>query len=154
MLKTARASSGEPPLTSGWPTVVLDTNVVLDWLLFADTSVAALAAAVVARQVRWLATTSMRDELAAVLRRGLADDRHTDPADVLAAWDAHATLVPPSPAHRLHCTDADDQKFIDLALREGARWLVSRDRALLRLRRPALVLGLAVVKPQGWLLQP
>jgi putative PIN family toxin of toxin-antitoxin system len=154
MLKTADTSSGEPPLTSGRPAVVLDTNVVLDWLLFADMSVTALAAAVVTRQVRWLATASMRDELAAVLHRGLADEWHADPAELLAAWDAHATLVPPAPAHRLHCTDPDDQKFIDLALCEGARWLVSRDRALLRLRRPALVLGLAVVKPQGWLLWP
>jgi predicted nucleic acid-binding protein len=52
--------------------------------------------------------------------------------------------------HRLRCTDPDDQMFVDLALEAGARWLVSRDRAVLRLARPALPLGLAIVAPERW----
>ena len=40
------------------------------------------------------------------------------------------------------CTDPDDQKFLDLALHAHAKWLVSRDKALLRLARKARPLGL------------
>jgi predicted nucleic acid-binding protein len=51
---------------------------------------------------------------------------------------------------RIHCTDPDDQAFIDLALAVKARWLVSRDRALLRLRRRAEKQGLVVLTPERW----
>jgi predicted nucleic acid-binding protein len=50
----------------------------------------------------------------------------------------------------LRCTDADDQKFIDLACAAPARWLVSRDRAVLKLRRRAATDGLVIVTPDGW----
>jgi predicted nucleic acid-binding protein len=70
MLKVDGVALGEFPLTSERPSVVLDTNVVLDWLLFNDPSVAKLAAAVVGGRVRWLATAAMRDELTHVLGRG------------------------------------------------------------------------------------
>ena len=39
-------------------------------------------------------------------------------------------IVPPLP----RCRDADDQKFLELAARTGADLLVSKDKALLRLR--------------------
>jgi predicted nucleic acid-binding protein len=141
---------GELPLTSA-PAVVLDTNVVLDWMLFAELSVGALVNALRARQVRWLATASMRDELAHVLGRGLARGRQVDSATLLAGWDACAQTRPDPPGqHRLRCTDPDDQMFIDLALSAGARWLVSRDRAVLKLARRAAALGLSIVTPQRW----
>ncbi|MBN8487205.1 MAG: PIN domain-containing protein, partial [Burkholderiales bacterium] len=56
-----------------------------------------------------------------------------------------------SPQPVLRCTDPDDQKFIDFALACGARWLVSRDKAVLKLRRRALALhGLQIVHPADW----
>ena len=149
---------GEQPLTSCAQRVrapvVLDTNVVLDWMLFADPSVAALSAAIGQRQVDWVATPTMRGELADVLRRGLAARRGVQPEQVLARWDAHVTLVaspPPLPdGLALRCTDPDDQMFLELAHACGARWLISRDRALLRLARRAAPLGIAITVPQCW----
>lgn len=140
----------ELPLTSSRPAVVLDTNVVLDWLLFGEPAVSALAEAVQAGRVRWLATTAMRDELAHVLGRGLAASRQVDPVSLLGTWDAHAMTLPAAPPHRVSCTDPDDQKFLDLAFSAGACWLVSRDRAVLRLGRRAASLGLAIVPPGRW----
>jgi predicted nucleic acid-binding protein len=50
----------------------------------------------------------------------------------------------------LHCADPDDQMFVDLAHAAGARWLVSRDRAVLRLARRAAAFGIAIAAPEGW----
>jgi putative PIN family toxin of toxin-antitoxin system len=144
------AAVSELLLTSNLPGLVLDTNVVLDWLLFRNPCVAALVSAVTGRQVRWLATTAMRDELDHVLARGLAAARQADAAVLLGIWDTHAVVLPDPPRHRLLCTDPDDQKFIDLALSAHAQWLISRDRAVLKLRHRAAPLGLAVLAPERW----
>lgn len=135
---------------------MLDTNVVLDWLLFGDPSAAPLAAAIVRKHVRWIATPAMRDELAEVLRRGLATQRNADPAALLAAWDAHAEMLA-EPARLpaavpLCCSDPDDQKFLDLAHAAGATWLLSRDRAVLRLARRAAGFGIGICVPERWAL--
>ena len=71
-------------------------------------------------------------------------------------WERHATpmeLPPPgSPQRRPQCTDTDDQKFIELALDAGAQWLITRDRALLKLARRARSLSLAIVTPERFTL--
>jgi uncharacterized protein len=143
---------GQPPLTSEPPGIVLDTNAVLDWLLFADRGMQALAAAIERGRLRWIATAAMHGEFLHVLGRGLAAERGTDPARFEPIWKQHCTQHPPAPpaAAPLRCTDTDDQKFLDLALAAGARWLVSRDRALLKLRAKAVALGLAIVTPDQW----
>jgi len=51
----------------------------------------------------------------------------------------------------MRCTDPDDQKFIDLAATSGAQWLISRDRAVLKLRKRAFALAqLRIVSPAEW----
>jgi predicted nucleic acid-binding protein len=146
------AIRGELTLTSleAPPAAVLDTNVALDLLLFGERSAAALREAVTDGQLLWLATPAMRDELAHVLERGLAATRGVEAHAVLSAWDAATNLVPAAAPHRLQCTDRDDQKFVDLALACGARWLVSRDRAVLKLARRAQLLGVFIVTPERW----
>lgn len=134
-------------------TLVLDTNVVLDCLVFRDASTRLLHSRVIAGSVRWLASGSMRRELARVLARGAVDDWSPDREAVWDEWERHAVLLPDptsSPASRLRCTDTDDQKFIDFALAHRARWLLSRDRAVLKLRKRAALLGLAILSPEDW----
>jgi predicted nucleic acid-binding protein len=133
--------------------VVLDTNVVLDWLVFRNAACRPLQAAVEHGRVRWLASPAMRDELAHVLKRGLGPRWRVDDASWQAAWDRHAVpMAGPSaaPAHWPRCTDPDDQKFIELAIATSARWLVTRDRALLKLARRSRVYGVEVLTPEGW----
>ena len=136
------------------PIVVLDTNVVMDWLVFEDPGAMAWVAAIQQRSVRWLAVESMRDELAHVLSRGIGASRQPDMTVVWEAWAAHCEFVLPAnlcgPASRIRCTDPDDQKFVDLALGCGARWLVSRDRAVLKLTKRTRPLGLAILTPEQW----
>ena len=136
------------------PTIVVDTNVILDWLVFKDPSSLALANAISQRQVCWVATAAMRGELAEVLQRGLAAARGADAAAVLMTWDACVDLCAEPPvqpaATALRCTDPDDQKFLDLALTTQARWLLSRDRALLRVARRAALRGTLISVPEAW----
>jgi len=133
------------------PAVVLDTNVVLDWLVFKDPGVTPLGTAVAAGALRWLACARMRDELADVLAREHLRRWQPDAAAVLAAFDRHAGLQAAPPPSHLPCSDADDQVFIDLALVAGCRWLLTKDRALLALARRARPRGLRVLTPAGWL---
>jgi uncharacterized protein len=132
--------------------VVIDTNVVLDWLVFADRQVQALHAAVEAGQVMWWACDPMRAELAHMLAHRDLQRWAPDAAAALATFDRLARAVPtPAPAGpALRCRDSDDQVFIDLAVAQRARWLVTRDRALLSLARRAQVHGVQITVPRRW----
>ncbi len=144
--------SSIPPTRDSLP-VVVDTNVALDWLLFSEPSVGPLFDAIGRGALRWVATQAMRDELSHVLGRGLALQRGTPMYSALQRWDGASRLVESSmlgSAQRLCCSDPQDQMFIDLALSARARWLVTRDKALLKLAGRARPLGVEVVTPQAW----
>jgi predicted nucleic acid-binding protein len=135
------------------PRCVLDTQAVLDWLYFADPVAATWEAARQAGRWHWVAATAMRDELAHVLSRRLPPGRGLAAAELLACFDARASLLAaPTPGEtgRLRCTDPDDQKFIDFALGHRTRWLVSRDRAVLTLARRARFQGVEILPPVRW----
>jgi uncharacterized protein len=131
------------------PGLVLDTNAVLDWLVFGDPGMTEVAAAIRSRDVRWLVCSRMRDELARTLAYVDLAKWQPDTAKVLANFDLYAEMqsapTPGQPSQR--CTDPDDQVFIDLALASGARWLLTRDRALLALAPWAKKAGVLVVNP-------
>jgi uncharacterized protein len=134
------------------PRVVLDTNALMDWLVFAHPACSAWDDWLASGRAEWVATQAMQDEWRHVRARGVgAEWRPAGPRDD-DAWSVHATLVPslPPPLATPRCTDPDDQKFIDCALTSGARWLVTRDRALLKLRRPLARRGVAVLTPEQW----
>lgn len=136
------------------PIAVLDTNVVLDWLVFRNPDCAPLASALAAGELRWVATHAMRDELAHVLGRGHLDEWSPDMASIWTHWERHcaelAAPPPAVPAGRLRCSDPDDQKFIDLAVGCNARWLLSHDRAVLRLARRLRDHGVETLPPGRW----
>jgi len=152
MANSPAMSPGEPPR------IVLDTNVVLDWLYFRDPRCAALADAVAAERVLWIASATMRDEIEHVLERGSLSARWPGgAASVRDGWQRWATMVEATPAvppQGMRCTDADDQKFIDLALATRAAALLSADRAVLRLARRASAWGVAITTVAGWRLAP
>lgn len=136
-----------PDLAGEALAVVIDTNVALDWLAFADPRTDRLAEAVEAGRWHWVATASMRDELADVLTRPAF--QRFDAAAILARWDALTALVPEPARAALTCADPDDQVFIDLALALPAAHLLSRDKALLVLKRAAAAIrGVAVGTPE------
>ncbi len=129
-------------------TVVIDTNIVLDLLVFADPMTQTLHDALSRGSVAWLATAAMRDELVRVLaypalQRPMAA-RALQPAQVLAHYDQCCRMQPPATRCMVRCSDADDQHFIDLAVSHRAT-LLSKDKAVLRLRKRLALLGVSML---------
>lgn len=133
--------------------VVVDTNVALDWLVFHDTRVLTLIAELRAGRLVWLACPAMRDELAQMLASRSLAHWAPDAAMALQQFDTltHRVAEPRATlAKQARCTDPDDQVFVDLALEHGARWLLTHDRALLRLSRRTRARGVEIVTPMTW----
>lgn len=128
------------------PLLVIDTNIVLDLLVFEDPAHVPLRDAVQQGHVVWLATAAMRDELERVLAypqiaRRLA--ARLKPAHaVLAQFDGWSRRVQPAARAPVRCRDPDDQIFIDLAVAHRAG-LLSKDALVLRLRKRLAALGVA-----------
>lgn len=122
-----------PPLR-----IVLDTNVWLDWLVFADPALEPIKRAHAAHGIEICIDTACECELIAVLDYDLG--KHTQDAGAQSARlaecrrlarrsDTCATGLLPQ------CRDRDDQKFLELARDCGADFLVTKDKALLVLAR-------------------
>ena len=125
--------------TGPWPRpLVLDTNVVLDMLIFDDPHIPPIRELVAQGAVRWIADQAQRIELGRVLHYSQIAPRVSfygkTPEGVMAAFDAAVEYVPEAPKIRFTCTDPDDQHFLDLASLHQAL-LVSKDRAVLKQRK-------------------
>jgi predicted nucleic acid-binding protein len=148
-----------PPLPPGpsnveaIPFVVIDTNALLDWLVFEDASAVALGPALTTGAMQWIGTRAMCEEFEHVLARPVFERWSVRRISALATVAEHCRLLadpPVAASGRLHCSDPDDQKFIDLAMTQPARWLITRDKALLRLARKARQRGVDVLTPIAW----
>ena len=119
--------------------LVLDTNAVLDWLLFRDRGLARIAAAIESGAATALTSKPCLEELCRVLgypEFKLDEDKqaallqhyqqYVQVIDIVA--DADWAIVVPL------CKDPDDQKFLELASQERAV-LVTKDKLLLHLAR-------------------
>jgi predicted nucleic acid-binding protein len=129
--------------------LVLDTNIVLDLLVFGDAAAQPVATGLAAGSLRWLATASMREELARVLAYAKIAPRvsfHRGGADgVLADFDRQAMLVEEPAKAGVTCGDADDQKFIDLAVAHRCL-LLSKDRDVLRMKKRLALLQVTATR--------
>jgi putative PIN family toxin of toxin-antitoxin system len=130
-------------------TLVIDTNIALDVLVFEDPATQALRQALEQRQCRWLITQSMLDEARRVLeypliaRRMATRELRVD--GVMARWHELSTLLEPAPKAPYTCKDADDQKFIDLAVQHSCV-LLSKDAAVLCMARRLQRVGAQVAR--------
>jgi putative PIN family toxin of toxin-antitoxin system len=120
------------------PTLVLDTNIVLDLFVFADARTRALNEHLERGGANWLATAAMRDELERVLAYTHIESRldfyRLQAVDVLTCFDRHARIVEVPAKAPVTCKDPDDQKFIDLAVAHRSM-LLSKDAAVLAMTK-------------------
>ena len=135
--------------------IVIDSQSLFDWMVFRNPVCARWDAALSTQEWKWIFTSEMKAEFDFVAAKGFGERWPVDAEAVASAWSRHGQQVetppPASAATRLHCTDADDQKFIDLAIASRAHMLVTRDKALLRLARQALERhGVRVCRPEVW----
>lgn len=127
--------------------LVLDTNVVLDLFHWANLDAVPIMAALEAGRIECLADARTLDELQRVLTYPQLKLTPEMIAERYARYSALVQLVPCGEAPALpRCKDRDDQKFLELAARAGADILVSKDKALLKLRGRTK-LAFQIVKP-------
>jgi uncharacterized protein len=127
--------------------LVLDTNVVIDWLVFDDAYLASFREHVRARSIQVITHAPALQELQRVLGYPglkLSAERQ---AAVLEQYKAHVSFFDTCvelPEGFPRCRDPDDDPFIQLAWRAGADALVSRDKAVLKVARRARKFGLQI----------
>jgi putative PIN family toxin of toxin-antitoxin system len=129
--------------------LVLDTNVVLDLYHWANTDAVPIMAALEAGQIECFADDRTLDELQRVLTY---PQLKMTPEMMVERYQRYSNLVQLVPAgeapHLPRCKDRDDQKFLELAARCAADILVSKDKALLKLRGRT-TLGFQIMKPEA-----
>ena len=128
--------------------LVLDTNVVLDLLYFLDASAMPIRQAIESHRAQCYASHATWAELGRVLaypefkldisaRTALIAQYQSWINDIHPGVGNHATLP--------RCADPDDQMFLELAAAVPADLLISKDNALLALRRQ--VAGFKILTP-------
>jgi putative PIN family toxin of toxin-antitoxin system len=140
--------------------LVLDTNVVMDWLHFLDPGFGPIAQAIAESPVELVSTAECLQELRHVLARPQFGLDEVAQAEMCAAYAARVRLwtvdEPAGETSALpRCRDPDDQKFLVLAQQAGADYLLTKDRALLRLSASILKrqCGFAVLTPASFVLK-
>ena len=136
--------------------LVLDTNVVIDWLVFDDPFLATFRAQVLSGQVTVMTHPPALEELRRVLgyrelkldeaRRASVLERYesqTKPAT--RAFAEGEGLQPSLPKQFPRCRDPDDNHFLALAFHSKADALVSRDNEVLVLARRARKFGFEIL---------
>ena len=135
------------------PRVVLDSNVWIDILVFDDDATRPIHAALERGELHAVIDPRCLAELARVLDYPQFVARAVDKPAALAAVARLATLearpeTSDNAAPLPKCRDRDDQKFLELAHAAKAEWLVSKDRALLKLnKRTMRDFGFRIAEP-------
>ncbi len=134
--------------------VVLDSNVWIDILVFDDPASRPIAVALESGRLQAVIDARCLAELTYVLDYPQFAARSIDKAQALARVARLTECRVPEPVAAVpavplpKCKDRDDQKFLELAHASGATWLVSKDRALLKLaRRTARDFGFRIGPP-------
>jgi putative PIN family toxin of toxin-antitoxin system len=128
--------------------LVLDSNVVLNWLFFNDPPTIALVNTLLTNH-QWVSTAWMQREALRVAHSPhLAKYASAAAfANLAGGFAQQSQMVEPAVTSPLRCRDPDDQAFLDLAAHCQAPLLLTLDRDLLKLRKRAATLGLNIVQP-------
>lgn len=134
--------------------LVLDTNVCLDLFVYRDSRWQRLVQSMENGEVACVTREDCRTEWILVLEypRFALDDRAKQSA--IDEFDRLILMTDTYQASEITlpvCKDRDDQKFLELAATSGAHYLISKDKALLKLARRVRKLGLfEITTPEHW----
>ena len=130
------------------PHLVLDTNVILDLLVFKDPSTEPIRLLLDAQQVDAVRTPASMAELIDVIGRPAFKLSQEEQETIREAWESSSRLledaaIEPAP---FTCRDPDDQVFINMAYSIRPAFLLSKDLRVLELRTIAKRHGIEISK--------
>lgn len=135
--------------------VVIDTNVCLDLFVFRDPRYAELLGALRVGSLKAVTNAACRKEWIFVLGYPHLPLGESDKPAVIAEFDGLIGLMEiDEPEERTLpvCRDKEDQKFLELARDTHAEFLITKDKALLKLAKRTAKLGLyTILTPDDWL---
>ena len=118
------------------PHLVLDTNVILDLLVFKDPSTEPLRLLLDAQQVDAVRTPASMAELMDVIGRPTFKLSREEQETIREAWESSSRLLEDAAMERapFTCRDPDDQVFINMAYSIRPALLLSKDLRVLELQ--------------------
>ena len=135
--------------------VVLDTNVVLDWLLFDHISVHALRDRIRDGRITVVTYPGAAAELRRVLGYRQFELDEVRQGELIARYHAQTKAVGDEERMRIErmelprgfpqCRDPDDNHFLALTFHAKADALVTKDKRVLKCRRRALAFGFTIL---------
>jgi predicted nucleic acid-binding protein len=130
------------------PRLVLDTNVILDLLVFEDPSTEPIRILLDAKRVDAVRSEASILELVDVIQRPTFKLSREEQEMILQAWERSTRLLEngalePAP---FTCRDLDDQVFINMAYSLRPSLLLSKDLRVLELRRTAMRYGIEITQ--------
>lgn len=128
------------------PRLVLDTNVILDLLVFKDPSAESIQLMLDAKQVDAVRTPASMAELVDVIGRSTFKLSQENQETIVQAWESSSrlleiTAIEPAP---FTCRDLDDQVFLDMAYSIRPALLLSKDLRVLELKTIAQRYGIEI----------
>jgi putative PIN family toxin of toxin-antitoxin system len=121
-------------------TLILDTNILLDILVFDDQRAHPLRVALSNQELDALVTEDTLDEFIDVISRPQFNLDKQKQAEILLQWQSWSRLVKQSDLQVApwKCKDRDDQVFINLAFTFKPSTLISKDKLVLKLAKRAI----------------
>jgi putative PIN family toxin of toxin-antitoxin system len=128
------------------PRLVLDTNVILDLLVFKDPSAEPIRLVLDAKQVDAVRTQASMAELMDVIGRPTFKLSREDQATIVQAWESSSRLLENTAIDQapFTCRDLDDQIFLDMTYSIRPALLLSKDLRVLELHAIAKHHGIEI----------
>lgn len=128
------------------PRLILDTNVILDLLVFKDLSAEPIRLLLDAKMVDAIRSEASTLELIDVIQRPAFKLSREEQEIILQAWESNTRLleneaIEPAP---FTCRDLDDQVFLDMAYSIRPALLLSKDLRVLELQTIAKRHGIEI----------
>jgi putative PIN family toxin of toxin-antitoxin system len=121
------------------PVVVLDTNILLDILVFDDERAHPLRAALANQELDAVATQNTIEELADVISRPQFHLDEQTQKETILQWQSWARVIDELDLQVApwKCKDRDDQVFINLAYTLKPATLITKDKLVLKIAKRA-----------------
>ncbi len=135
--------------------IVIDTNVCLDLFVFHDQRWNEILEALQKGSLKAYTRSECRDEWLAVLKYPHLPIKAENLPDIQSQFDQLIECIAPTMLSEIKlpvCSDRDDQKFLEIARDTNAHFLITKDKALLKLAKRIRKLGLySIETPENFL---